>query len=68
MGTRIYYSSHVHMDYFWEYVIKRKATNSDQMPSQERIFRMVPVNKVLRMIYDSSRDAIYCKLENITDN
>lgn len=55
------------MDWFWQHVINSKATNSGIVPSQERIFRMNPANKVLRMTYDAERDAIYCKLEAIYD-
>jgi len=63
IGTLIYYSAHVQMDYFWQHIIQRKATSDGEVPSQERIFPMKPVNKLLRMTYDEFEDAIYCKLE-----
>ena len=53
------------MDWFWQHIIRSKATNADKVPAQERIFRMIHVNKLLRMTYDDESDAIYCKLENI---
>jgi hypothetical protein len=65
VGTLIYYSAHVQMDWFWQHIIQRRATNDGHAPSQERIFRMTHKNKLLRMTYDEFNDAIYCKLETI---
>lgn len=56
------------MDWFWQHIIHNKATNAGKVPSQERIFRMNPANRILRMTYDEERDAIYCKLETINDS
>ncbi len=63
IGTLLYYSAHVQMDYFWQYIIQRKATDSDHVPSQERIFPIKPKNKLLRMVYDEYSDSIFCRLE-----
>ena len=51
------------MDYFWQHIIQKKATNSGEVPSQERIFPMKPANLLLRMTYDEFEDSIYCKVE-----
>ena len=53
------------MDYFWQHIIQKKATNSGEVPSQERIFPMKPANLLLRMTYDEFEDSIYCKVESL---
>lgn len=67
IGTRIYYSAYVQMDDFWQGIIQKKATSSENPQSQERIFQMKPVNKLLRMFYDRSLDLISCKLETLNN-
>jgi len=64
-GTLLYYSAQVQMDYFWQHIIQRRATNDGHAPSQERIFPMSPVNTLLRMTYDEFDDAIYYRLEKL---
>lgn len=61
IGTRIYHSAHVQMDFFWQHIIHKKITDGS-VQSQEREFRINPANKILRMTYDEFNDAIYCKL------
>ena len=64
LGTRLYYSAHVQMEAFWSHIIQQKNTD-ENISSQERIFRMTPVNKMMRMTFVSSIDTIYCVLEKI---
>lgn len=64
LGTRLYYSAHVQMESFWKYIIEKKNIDN-KIESQERIFIMKPVNKVLRMTFFSELDTIYCVLEKL---
>lgn len=64
LGTLLYYSAHVQMESFWNHIIQQKNTDGT-VSSQERIFRMKPVNKLMRMTFVAATNTIYCVLEKI---